>query len=356
VRRANADEAPDTVAGGEAPGGMTSCVYQAYGLNIDSPVPLDLPTGASAADVVVRMERLPHVGAPLAWEKGSAFAGGEARELALRVPGLLAAEVRDGERIAIDPDAGADPVTLGAFVLQPLLGYALLQRGLLVLHASCVLARGRAVAFVGFAGAGKSTTAGALLRRGHALLCDDVLAIRRDGTTLPGVTGLKLWPEAAAALGQEPATLERLMPGTEKRLRHVAGSPEAGTVPLHIVYVLEEGPAGITPLSPATALAELVRHSYGILAIRHTGQQAEHFGRLTTLLGQVRVKRLARPASLAGLDALARAIEEDVVAGDEPAATHGPAAGPATADPPRWVPRWQSTTTAVGSTSGNIPR
>lgn len=311
-------DVPAAVATGEMPaaagGTMATSTYHAYGLTIDSPIPLDLPAGIGTADVVVRTERLPHVGPPLAWVVGSAFAGGDPRNLALRVPGLLAAEVRDGGRIAIDPDVDADPLTLGAFVLQPLLPYILLQRGLLVLHASCVLVRGRAVAFIAFAGTGKSTTAGALARRGHTLLCDDVLPIRQDGTLLPGVTGLKLWPDAAAALGLDPATLPRIIPGSEKRRTRALSPPEHARVPLHTVYVLEEGPAGITPLSPALALAELVRHTFGILAIRHTGQQAHHFNQLTRLLAQITVKRLARPAGLASLDTLVRAIEEDVVA------------------------------------------
>ena len=58
-------------------------------------------------------------------------------------------------------------------------------RGVPALHASAVAVGGAALAVVGSAGAGKSTTAAARAARGHAVVADDVLALRallgRDG-------------------------------------------------------------------------------------------------------------------------------------------------------------------------------
>ena len=58
------------------------------------------------------------------------------------------------------------------------------QRGYLVLHASAVAAGGTAVAFLGHAGWGKSTTAAALYAQGYGLVTDDVLAVEMSSGRL----------------------------------------------------------------------------------------------------------------------------------------------------------------------------
>jgi hypothetical protein len=290
--------------------------YHAYGITIGSCVPLDLDPGRGRPDVVVHEERLPHVGQPAYWDVGSPFAGGALRQLAVRVPNAFAAEVRDGCEIALDPSPGLEPGQLGDFVLQPLLGYVMMQRGHLVLHASCVEIAGHAVVVVGASGQGKSTTAAALARRGHRLLCDDVVAVTADGRVVPGVARLKLWPVAAAALGLDPADLERCAGEAEKRrYRPPASTVTVTPVALRRIYVLSDAERlAVQPLSAAEALPELVRHSYGIFAVRETAQP-EHFGRLTGVLALGLVRRLDRPRDLTGLDALSRLIEADVTAG-----------------------------------------
>ena len=69
--------------------------------------------------------------------------------------------------------------TLGdvsALLTGPVLGCILRVRGLTLLHSSVVSFEGHALAMIGDVKAGKSTTAMALLRRGAAILADDVAA------------------------------------------------------------------------------------------------------------------------------------------------------------------------------------
>jgi HPr Serine kinase C-terminal domain len=293
--------------------------YRAYGLTILSSVPLDLAAGRGEPDVVVRRESLDHVGPPRYLDGGSAFAGGTPDRLAVRFPDMFAGEVRNGREIAVDAVDAVPSGAVGDFVLQPLLGYLMVQRGYLVLHASCVDVAGRAVAILGASGDGKSTTAGALVKRGHRLLCDDVVAIDAEGRVVPGVARLKLWPAAATALGHDPDALERCAGESVKRLhRPEAVRAEGAPVPLHRAYVLNEGvqPA-VEPVGPGEALPLVIRNSYGIFAIRDTGG-SEHFARVTDLLARGLVRRLRRPRDLDELDALSRTIEADVAEPREP--------------------------------------
>lgn len=88
-------------------------------------------------------------------------------------------------------------------VVVPLL---LSERGDLALHASAVAAGGRCVAFVGHSGRGKSTTAGAALcDPAVSLVSEEALVVSAGpgapGVAWPGPIGLRLLPDAAAALG-----------------------------------------------------------------------------------------------------------------------------------------------------------
>ena len=63
------------------------------------------------------------------------------------------------------------------YFLGPIMGFVMRQRGKLVLHASAVVLGDRAVAIMGPAGCGKSTTAAALALRGWPVLNEDVCAL-----------------------------------------------------------------------------------------------------------------------------------------------------------------------------------
>lgn len=57
-------------------------------------------------------------------------------------------------------------------------------QGLDLLHASAIELEGRAVAFTGASGIGKTSLTAQLVARGHGFVTDDVLAVETDGATL----------------------------------------------------------------------------------------------------------------------------------------------------------------------------
>jgi hypothetical protein len=183
------------------------------------------------------------------------------------------------------------------------------------LHASAVALDGGAVAFLGGPGWGKSTLAAALYARGHGILADDVTAVDADAGSpmvFPGFPQLKLWPEAAAALGDAPETLPRIHPMLEKRARPAGrGFPEA-PLPLRRIHVLARGPAHeIEPLRPQEALLELVRHSYCARLLQALDAR-RHFLHCARLANCVPVCRLKGERSLSALPDLAHLVEEDL--------------------------------------------
>jgi hypothetical protein len=75
------------------------------------------------------------------------------------------------------------------YLLGPIFGFLLRLRGIICLHGSAVAVGGEALALVGPAGAGKSTTAAVFAQLGYPVLTDDITTLeenRGDFLVRPG--------------------------------------------------------------------------------------------------------------------------------------------------------------------------
>jgi hypothetical protein len=209
---------------------------------------------------------------------------------------------------------------VATYLLGPVLAFVLRLRGITCLHASAVAIEDRAVAFVGPAGAGKSTIAASFARRAHAVLSDDVLAVGADGVVHPGSPRIRLWPESVRALYGATDALPRLTPTWEKRFLQLAADGyrfEDRPLPLTAIYLLDRHdvrsePPRLAVLPPAGALLALVANTQaGHLLDRR--MRADEFRCLSGLVASVRVCRLTAPDDFGALPALCDAVLEDVL-------------------------------------------
>jgi hypothetical protein len=88
----------------------------------------------------------------------------------------------DLRRVIVHPIDGIDPDRISVFATGGLPAFVLVMGGHLVLHASAVDLGGRAVAFVGPSGMGKSTMATLCCAAGGRLVTDDVLRLDMDSS------------------------------------------------------------------------------------------------------------------------------------------------------------------------------
>jgi hypothetical protein len=159
-----------------------------------------------------------------------------------------------------------------------------------------VVVRGRAIAIAADSGGGKSTTAAALLARGHELLADDVTALRLDGRSpevLPGYPQLKLTPAALRALGRSPEGLARIHSMEDR----YAFRPEAGfrrePAALAKIYLLEQAPeVGVDRIETRDAFLAVLRHCHRLELLRNALGPTELMSRSTRIAGNVPVFRL----------------------------------------------------------------
>lgn len=204
------------------------------------------------------------------------------------------------------------------YLLGPVLGLLLRLRGVTCLHASAVAFADHAIAFVGSEGAGKSTTAALMARKGCAVISDDVVALEeRDGAYFvnPAYPYLCLWPDSVTLVYGPDKELPSFSRSWEKRLLSLARNDlrfEAQALPLGAIFVL--GERGSTPgapfveqLTPREGLLALVANSYATNLLDKEMRACE-FEFLGRMLATVPIRRLLPREDPARSDELCEVI------------------------------------------------
>jgi hypothetical protein len=282
--------------------------YKAYNLCIASELLLPelIPTEGEP-DVIVRFCKVDNATA-MQHDSGQNFVG--------EIPEVGEFFIHDGREILMNPLPGVDEALLRTVLLGPVLCVLLRQRGLLVLHASCIDINHKGVAFMGGSGWGKSTLATAFHTKGYNVLTDDVLPIQiKTGQPIvfPSYPQFKLCPEAATSLGQDTKSLLPVSQNSFKVAYKLSRGFQQTPLPLHHIYVLDKGSEHkITRIKPQEAFIELVRHTRAISSISEQEFMAEHLHFCSELIKNVRFSRFTRKPSLGDLPELVKLIEDDL--------------------------------------------
>ncbi len=244
-------------------------------------------------------------------------------------PGMIAFRYSDGTAIDVDlrdevarltgviaPDQTLDDFV--AYLYGPVLGFVLRSRGVLALHASAVVVDTAAVLLVGSQGAGKSTTAAALVMRGCLALSDDLSALELTANTWiaqPAFDFLRVWPASEPILYGRSGVLSPLSPGWDKR-RVPLSSTQFAARPAHVaaIYLLAErethGAPRLEDVSPRDALLALVAESYANYLLSEAGRVQE-LSQVGNLLQTIPVRRVVPHADAGHLSALCDLILTD---------------------------------------------
>lgn len=202
------------------------------------------------------------------------------------------------------------PLTLednATYLLGPVMGFVLLLRGMVCLHASSVVVDGKAIALIGPAGAGKSTTAAAFAARGFSILAEDVVTLDDRGESFfvrPAYPCIRLWPASAATLFGSRSALPPLTPNWDKRyldLTQESGRFETEPRPLAALFLLSErrddpGAPFVEPMARAEALLSLIANTYAT-KLMDKQMRAREFELLSRLLAEIPLRRVTPHAS-----------------------------------------------------------
>ncbi len=217
--------------------------------------------------------------------------------------------------------AWSPPLTIedtATYLLGPIMGFVMLLRGIVCLHASAVVAGSEAVALVGPAGSGKSTTAAAFSNKGFSILADDVVTLDdRTGDFLvrPAYPCIRLWPASVKTLYGNESHLPLLTPNWDKRYLDLTSQFPSQPVPLSAIYLfgerLDESAAPfVQPLDRTEALLSLIANTYTSYLIDKS-MQARQFDLLTRVLTNVPVRRVTPHADARRIQQLCDCILDD---------------------------------------------
>jgi hypothetical protein len=207
------------------------------------------------------------------------------------------------------------------YLLGPILGYVLRLRGVTCLHASAIGVGESAIAFVGIAGAGKSTTAATFAQAGFPVLSDDVLPfLEQEGRfwAQPAYPRVRLWASSVKALYGKADALPYLTPNWDKRyldLTQVGYQFHPAPLPLAAIYVLSDrifSPIAplIEPISTQTGLINLIANTYANTLLDKT-MRAQEFDLLSRVVANVPIRRVIANADPVYISKLRELILED---------------------------------------------
>jgi hypothetical protein len=303
-----------TPAHADAPQGCGDYVLYGWRVRSALPLPEAMPWNEDARppDVIIRFGTVPVLRDPI----------GTAGPVQVGLDGACRLEVEDvasvliagGRDVIVEPTG---PAAARAWVLGPVLGIICHQRGLFPLHAACVRIGHGAIALCGRTGTGKSTLAAALLRRGHALVTDDVcvidLATPNIARVRPGFPRLKLWHDALQVLDLASDEVVRIRSGRHKYHFCQPGNFDPSPIALRAIYVLERTaalvPIDIQPQSGTDAVTILSDQIYRRPIGYHLGHKIALLGDALHAASRVAVFRMPLPTDLSQLDVIARRIE-----------------------------------------------
>ena len=209
------------------------------------------------------------------------------------------------------------------YMLGPILGLVFRFRGTVCLHASAISVGDLAIAMVGPAGAGKSTTAAAFARLGYRVLSDDVVTLSEsDGRfrVQPAYPHLRLWPSSVELLYGARDALPRLVPDdaswdkcylsldTDHAFRKQP-------LPLAAIYLIDDRSDSdavpvIEQMSAHEALMGLVSNSHSNLLL-DKNMRAHEFASLNRVIQTVPVRRMIPHTDPARLSRLCEVTIDD---------------------------------------------
>lgn len=294
--------------------GVMHC-YHVFGLRIASALPLRnlvtlLDSSGADPDVTIQIAAADDIPE----REGRPQFDVDDNGVTLTMHGTARYRVEAGRRVTVTPHRTASERNVVLYLLGSVVGILCHQRRLIPLHASAILVNGRAIAFCGHSGIGKSTLVSHLAARGHAMLCDDVCVVKFDDSgrphAFPGLPTARLWRDAAEHLGHDCAELDLVIDGRDKYHTPRNIMVAEGPFPLDRIYMIHDGRGEdetmFAPLKGVRAVQTLMNETYRKVYLNPMGLSATNIMQTTKIARYAQLYAMHRRR---GYDVLAAEID-----------------------------------------------
>jgi hypothetical protein len=229
-------------------------------------------------------------------------------EYLLHADGVASFWVRNGREVVIELAPNALMMDVRAYLLAPIFSTLCLQTGRFALHAS---------AFIGNSGAGKSTFAACLLRRGYKIVSDDICLIETaaSGATqvVPVAPSIKLWKSTMEELGGFSAELPRVFSKNDKY--RIPTTTYRERLPLKNLLFLQWAPESsfeskLKPLDNVTALSKMMEFTHQAHLVKAMNRRRENFELCAKVLKNARAREFTRPRDIQQINNVVDMVED----------------------------------------------
>jgi hypothetical protein len=312
--------------------------YCVYGITVHSEIPLALPELREGGLAQVQIRTAPAAlfegaiqgvelqGDPDSWYQYAFLPDGSTYARWQGVGEFLV--TADGTRIVCRPQQKSSAESFQVYMLGQALSFALVKQGFEPLHATVVVIEGKAVAFLGESGYGKSTMAASLLAAGYRLLTDDLLILRDTPEGLlayPGPPRIKAFPKIARKFLGAQAARVRMNPDTRKLI--IPLSPDhLCSVPVSLGAIYSIAPSAktarakrprIESITLRDAFLELVSHTFNYRIVNPARLQRQ-FLAYADIVDSMPVRKLHYPRVLGKIEQVHEMILADLTSASQP--------------------------------------
>ncbi|WML51576.1 aldolase [Neobacillus sp. PS3-12] len=225
----------------------------------------------------------------------------EKGKVMFEVPNTAIFLITEGQKIVVSPMIEAEEDKIRLYILGTCMGAILIQKRILPLHGSALAINGKAYAFIGDSGAGKSTLAAALIKKGYALMSDDVIPVSLSKENVPFVTSTypqqKLWQQSLNHFGIDTDQFRSLFERETKFV--VPVNANFSSEPLQLAGVFElvisnDEDVIIEKIEGLERFRTLYNHTFRNFLISRLGLEDWHFLESSRILNQINVYKLQR--------------------------------------------------------------
>jgi energy-coupling factor transporter ATP-binding protein EcfA2 len=286
--------------------------YTAYGFTVESDLIFpELETSKGNVDVVIRQKEIE---TPDSWLENKGIRTlVSLSSIIVGISDIANFEIVDGKYIYYQPKSTFHEGKARLYILGIAFSAIIHQRGLLPLHASALEKNGKAILICGESGAGKSTTAAALLKHGFSLLSDDISLVRineQKPEVVAGFPHMKLWPESVELLDMNMADMSEFAPDIVKkglRLQHSSQHESVEIIALCYLFVKEEVMQK-TVIQGVEKVKTLIDNTFRLRFVNDTGQHQAYFNTTSRLASCVNMLSISRPTNKNSLSELTSII------------------------------------------------
>lgn len=280
-------------------------IYQAFGFKIVSEIDLpELPQGIIYVEdnpIHIKWGNLEDMWKRLSVNEDPFVVSNDF--VLFRVEGTAIFLIENGNSIIISPLHSQKEDEIRLYILGTCMGSLLLQNNIYALHGSVVAIDGKAYGIVGYCGAGKSTLARALVKRGYKLLSDDIIPVSfqtQGPCVIPSYPYQKLWEESIVQFNMDINRFNPIVHREKKYSVPITSKFESNILPLDGIFILnkkQQENVSVEKVKSLSGLQELFTHTYRNFLIHRLEIMSWHFNSSVKILENVKLYNLTRPVN-----------------------------------------------------------